>query len=139
MGRRERPIGTMQRNVGGAPRDRRIWTGGAQGQGNELFVPGDVDRLLAQGQRCSINVLAAQTVPGLVDFLGRELTGLALLVTQMSGGAYRADVALYMPPGGEELIETKGLPGRVSPTNRYCVAIDWDAAIDRLKGTGDAE
>jgi hypothetical protein len=128
----------VQRNPRGTPRDRRVWTGGAQGVGAEFFVPGDVDRLLAEGQRCSVTINSVVEVDGLVDFKGRELFGLQLFVTPMQGGgAYRADVALYVPPESEEIFEIAGLPGRVSATNRYCVVIDWETAMARFLDEGD--
>jgi hypothetical protein len=125
----------MQRSPRGTPRDRRIWTGGGPGIGTEFFVPGDVDRLLAEGERCSVTINAVDLIDGLLDFQDREVFGLQLLVTPLNGAVYRANVALYVPPESEEVFETPGLPGRVSPTNRYCIAIDWQAALERVKGT----
>ena len=124
----------MQRPARSTPRDRRIWTGGAQGIGAEYFVPGDVERLLAEGQRCSVSVHGASEIDGLTDFQNRPLTGLQLHVTPLHGGEYRADVALYVPPDIDDVYETPGLPGRVSASNRYCVVVDWDAAIARVRG-----
>ena len=59
--------------------------------------------------------------------------------TEAAPDAEQIAVGLIVADGGRLLLQhrddTPGLPGAVSATNRYCVAIDWQAAIARIAGT----